>query len=122
MNHFLGNIEKKTLENANYREVLYTGPMMQLVVMSVPVSEEIGEEIHADHDQFIRCVAGQGKALLDGTLYDITNGDAIVVPAGTRHNVINASTTDALKFYTIYAPPEHKPDTIHPRKSDVTGG
>lgn len=122
MNHFLGNIEKKTLENANYREVLYTGPKMQLVVMSIPVGEEIGEEIHADRDQFVRCIAGEGKAVLDGELHDLVAGDALIVPASMRHNIVNASSTDALKLYTIYAPPEHEPDTIHPRKSDAMGG
>lgn len=118
MNHYLGNIEKVTLENENYREVLYTGPKMQLVVMSLPVGEEIGEETHMDHDQFLRCEAGEGKAVLDGKPYDLRDGDAVVVPAGILHNIVNVSESEPLRLYTIYAPPEHAPGTVHPRKED----
>lgn len=119
--HYIGNIEKKTLENANYREVLHTGSKMQLVVMSIPVGEEIGEEIHADHDQFIRCESGEGKVILDGIPHGFGDGDAVIIPAGTRHDVVNVSGSEALKLYTIYAPPEHRPGTVHPRKADESG-
>jgi len=119
MSHFLGNIEKKTLENINYREVLYTGPKMQLVVMSLEAGEEIGEEVHSDHDQFLRFESGEGKAVLDGVPYDMKEGDAVIVPAGMLHNIVNTSSDRELKLYTIYAPPEHKPGTIHPRKRDA---
>ncbi|MEI6650855.1 MAG: cupin domain-containing protein [Candidatus Moraniibacteriota bacterium] len=120
MKPYIGNVTKKTLENANYREALYTGEKLQLVVMSIPVGEEIGEEIHAHHDQFLRCEAGEGKVLLGETLHDFHVGESVVVPAGMRHNIINISANDALKLYTIYAPPEHASDTVHPRKSDAT--
>lgn len=118
MKHYLDNIEEKTLKNQNYREVLYTGPKMQLVVMSVPIGEAIGEEIHADHDQFLRVESGQGKAILDGTPHDLAADDALIVPAGMRHDIVNVSGDEPLKLYTIYAPPEHAPDTLHPRKGD----
>lgn len=118
MKHYLDNIEQKTLKNENYREVLYTGPKMQLVVMSIPVGEEIGEEVHMDHDQFLRIESGQGKAILEGTPYDLADDDALIVPAGMRHNIVNVSGDEPLKLYTIYAPPEHAPDTLHPRKED----
>lgn len=119
MKGYLDNIEKKTLENENYREVLYTGPNLQLVVMSIEPGDEIGEEVHAEHDQFIRFEAGEGKVVLDGEPMDVHGDDAVVIPAGTRHNVVNVSQTEKLKLYTIYAPPEHKPGTIHPRKQDA---
>ncbi len=118
MSHYLGSIEKKTLDNVNYREVVYTGPKMQLVVMSLDAGEEIGEEVHADHDQFLRIESGEGKAVLDGVPYDIQEGDAIIVPAGMLHNIVNTSSDKELKLYTIYAPPEHEPGTLHPRKRD----
>ncbi len=118
MSHYLGNVEKKTLSNQNYREVLYTGSKMQLVVMSLEPGEEVGEEIHADHDQFLRFESGEGKAILDSVPYDVRDGDAVIVPAGVRHNIVNVSVTEPLKLYTLYAPPEHAPGTIHPRKRD----
>lgn len=118
MSHYLGNVEKTTLSNQNYREVLYTGSKMQLVVMSLEPGEEVGEEIHADHDQFLRFESGEGKAILDSVPYDVKDGDAVIVPAGVRHNIVNVSATEPLKLYTLYAPPEHAPGTIHPRKRD----
>ncbi|MEI7750379.1 MAG: cupin domain-containing protein [Candidatus Moraniibacteriota bacterium] len=119
MTHYLENIRQKTLDNINYREVLYTGPKMQLVVMSLDPSEEIGEEIHADHDQFLHFESGEGKAVLNGALHDLKEGDVLIVPAGMRHNIINTSSGRELKLYTIYAPPEHKPGTLQPRKQDA---
>lgn len=118
MTYFVGNIVDKTLGNVNYREVLYTGPKMQLVVMSLEPGEEIGEEIHADHDQLLQFSAGEGKVVLDGVPHDIGAGDAVIVPAGMRHNIINSSTDVMMKLYTVYAPPEHRPGTIQPRKRD----
>jgi mannose-6-phosphate isomerase-like protein (cupin superfamily) len=118
MAFFLGNIADKTLGNVNYREVLYSGPKMQLVVMSLEPGEEIGEEIHADHDQLLHFEAGEGKAVLDGVPHDVKVGDIVIVPAGMRHNIINSSTDIMMKLHTVYAPPEHKPGTIQPRKRD----
>jgi mannose-6-phosphate isomerase-like protein (cupin superfamily) len=118
MKHYLDNIEQKTLENENYREVLYTGSKIQLVVMAVPVGESVGEEVHMDHDQFLRVESGRGKAILDGVPYDLSEDDALIVPAGMRHDIVNVSGDKPLRLYTIYAPPEHAPDTLHPRKED----
>lgn len=118
MKGYIGNIEKKTLENGNYREVIFTGPNLQLVVMAIEPGDEIGEEVHADHDQFIRFEAGEGEVIFDGEPTKVGDGDAVVIPAGTRHNVVNTSLETVLRLYTLYAPPEHAPGTIHPRKSD----
>ena len=118
MKGYVDNIEKKTLQNENYREVLYTGPNLQLVVMSLEPGDEIGEEIHAEHDQFIRFEEGEGQVILDGEPHRVGDGDAVVIPAGIKHNVVNTSPEARLKLYTIYAPPEHAPGTVHPRKRD----
>ncbi len=111
------DIEKKTLENKNFRQVLFTGPHSQLVVMSLGPGEDIGLETHDDIDQFIRVEAGQGTAILDDKEYKLEDGSAVVVPAGTRHNVVNTSRKEPLKLYTIYAPPEHPDGTIHRDKA-----
>ncbi|MDP2631687.1 MAG: cupin domain-containing protein [Candidatus Uhrbacteria bacterium] len=116
MGGFNINIEEKTLQNENYREVLFTGPQSQLVVMALKPGEEIGMEVHADHDQFIRIEAGQGIAVIDGEEIALADGIAIVAPAGTEHNVINTSESDKLKLYTIYSPPEHPEGTIQADK------
>jgi mannose-6-phosphate isomerase-like protein (cupin superfamily) len=113
------NIEKKSLENEYFREVLFTAPHSQLVVMSLGPGEEIGLETHPDRDQFIRVESGAGKALLNGEESKLLDGSAVVVPAGTEHNIINTSETDALKLYTIYSPPEHKQGTIHKNKAEA---
>jgi mannose-6-phosphate isomerase-like protein (cupin superfamily) len=113
------DIEKKSLENEYFREVLYTGPHSQLVVMALKPREEIGLETHGDTDQFIRIEAGEGKAVLDGKEFVLRDGSAIVIPAGTEHNVINTSSTEALKLYTIYTPPEHPDGTIHKDKAEA---
>lgn len=118
MSHYLGNIASKAIGNVNYREVVHTGQKMQLVVMSLEPGEEIGEEIHADHDQFIRIERGHAKAILSGTVYDLAEDDSVIVPAGMRHNIVNDSDTEMLKLSTIYAPPEHRPGTVHPRRAD----
>lgn len=103
-----GNIEKLTLENDNFRQVLYTGEHLQLVLMTLQPNEEIGLEVHEDTDQFFRFEAGDGKVVIDESEYRVGDGDSIIVPAGSRHNVINTSVTESLKLYTIYTPPHHK--------------
>lgn len=118
MKGFITNIEKATLENIFFRNVLYTDTNVQLVVMSLQPGEDIGLEVHT-LDQFIRCEGGEGKAVLDGVEHTIQDGFAIVVPAGTAHNIINTSQTEALKLYTVYAPPNHKDGTIHKTKADA---
>lgn len=113
------DIEKKSLENDFFREVLFTGPHSQLVVMALKPGEEIGQETHPDTDQFIRVEAGEGKAILDGQEYMLADGSAIVIPAGAEHNVINTSSVEPLKLYTVYTPPEHPDGTVHPTKADA---
>lgn len=115
MKGYLTNIEKATKENKDYRRVLYTAQNSQLVLMALSPGEEIGEEVH-HLDQFIRFEEGGGKVILDGVEHAVTADDAVVIPEGTRHNVINTGTT-ALKLYTIYSPPEHKDGTVHPAKA-----
>jgi len=112
------NIEQAALENEYFRKVLYTDERVQLVVMSLKPLEEIGEEVH-QLDQFIRVEAGEGSAVLDGATHSIGDGFAIVVPQGTRHNIINTSSEKPLKLYTLYAPPNHKDGTIHETKADA---
>jgi mannose-6-phosphate isomerase-like protein (cupin superfamily) len=114
---FVTNIEKETLENTDYRRVLYTAEHSQLVVMSLRPGEEIGEETHT-LDQFIRVEAGAAKVVLNGTdEHMLSADDAVVIPAGTLHNVISTGDSD-LKLYSIYAPPEHKDGTVHNTKAD----
>lgn len=117
MKGYVANIEKLSLENANFRKVLYTAKNSQLVLMSLNPGEEIGEEVHT-LDQFIRVEAGTGKAILDGVEHLFEDGSAVVVPAGARHNIVNTGGSE-MKLYTIYSPPEHKDGTIHPTKADV---
>ena len=113
------DIEKKTEKNDYFREVLFTGPHSQLVVMSLNVGEDIGLETHPDTDQFIRIEEGKGKAVLDGEEFELEDGSAIVIPAGTQHNVINTSSKKAMKLYTVYTPPEHPDGTIHKTKAEA---
>lgn len=113
------NIEKKTLDNEYFREVLYTAEHSQLVVMSLKPGEEIGLETHHDIDQFIRVEAGTGKSVLDGDERPVEDGTALVIPAGTEHNIINTSQTEHLKLYTVYSPPEHPDGTIHKTKAEA---
>ena len=119
MSGYFTDIEKKTLENNYFREVLITGPFSQLVVMALQAGEEIGTETHDDVDQFIRVEAGHGKAILDGEEIELADGTAVVIPAGTEHNVVNISTTEALKLYTIYTPAEHPDGTVHKTKAEA---
>jgi mannose-6-phosphate isomerase-like protein (cupin superfamily) len=116
---YVTNIEQKSLENSYFREVLFTGPHSQLVVMSLQPGEDIGLETHDDVDQFIRVEAGQGTALLDGEKHELADGSAVVIPAGTEHNVINHSKSEALKLYTVYTPPNHPDGTIHKTKAEA---
>jgi mannose-6-phosphate isomerase-like protein (cupin superfamily) len=113
------NIEATTQENGDFRRVLYTAPHSQLVVMTLQVGEEIGQETHADRDQFIRVEAGQGEAILDGERHQLFDGSAVVIPAGTEHNVVNTSVTEPLRLYTIYSPPEHPDGTVNHTKQDA---
>jgi mannose-6-phosphate isomerase-like protein (cupin superfamily) len=115
---YVANIEEKTLRNTFFREVLYTAKFSQLVVMSLKPQEDIGEEVH-HLDQFLRIESGTGVAVLDGESFEVSDGTAIVVPAGTLHNVINTSDTEFMKLYTVYSPPEHKDGTIHTTKEDA---
>lgn len=118
MKGFIDNIEKLSLENENFRKVLYTAKNSQLVLMSLKPGEEIGEEVH-QLDQFIRCEAGEGKAVLDGVEHAISDGFSVVVPAGAKHNIINTSADKAMKLYTVYSPPNHKDGTVHATKADA---
>jgi len=119
MKGFNTNIEKNTLTNKNYRQVLYTGKHSQLVLMSLRPGEEIGMEVHPENDQFFRIEKGEGKCLIDGNEYKLGDGVAIVVPAGAKHNVINTSEDEELKLYTIYSPPHHKDGIVHPTKEEA---
>lgn len=119
MKGFFANIEKETLENENFRKVLYTGKNSQLVLMSLKPNEEIGMEIHPDNDQFFRFEKGEGKVIIDGNEYVVSDGSAIVVPAGAEHNVINTSSTEELKIYTIYSPPHHKDGIVRATKEEA---
>lgn len=116
---FVSNIEKDTLGNENFRKVVYTATHSQLVLMTLQPNEEIGMEVHQDNDQFFRIEKGQGKCIIDGNEYDITDGTAIVVPAGAQHNVINISTTESLKLYTIYSPSHHKDGVVMATKAEA---
>ncbi len=119
MTGYVTNIETKSLENEYFREVLFTGPLSQLVVMSLQPGEDIGLETHHGVDQFIRVEAGHGVALLDGVEHKLEDGSAVVIPSGTEHNIINRSETEALKLYTVYTPPEHPDGTIHKDKAEA---
>jgi mannose-6-phosphate isomerase-like protein (cupin superfamily) len=118
MKGFITKIEKDALENDYFREVLYTATYSQLVVMSLKPKEDIGEETHK-LDQFIRCEQGTGKAVLDGVEHDISAGIAILVPAGAKHNIINTSSDQVMKLYTVYAPPNHRDGVVHKTKADA---
>ena len=119
MKGFNSNIEKDTLENGNFRKVLYTAKHSQLVVMSLKPKEEIGMEVHPDNDQFLRFEKGTGKVIIDGNEYSVADGSAVIVPSGAEHNVINISETEELKLYTIYSPAHHKDGTVHGTKEDA---
>ncbi|MBP9817066.1 MAG: cupin domain-containing protein [Candidatus Pacebacteria bacterium] len=119
MKGFVTNIEAATLQNEHFRQVLYTAERSQLVVMCIPVGEDIGEEVHKDTDQFIRIEQGEGQSILDGVERELTDGSVVVIPAGVRHNIKNTSGSVALKLYTLYSPPHHEDGTIHATKADA---
>jgi mannose-6-phosphate isomerase-like protein (cupin superfamily) len=119
MRGFNTNIEKETLENDNFRKVLYTGKHSQLVLMSLRPNEEIGMEVHPENDQFFRFETGQGKCIIDDNEYTVSDGSAIVVPAGAQHNIINISGTEDLRLYTIYSPAHHKEGIIRATKEEA---
>ena len=116
MTGYLQNIEELTLKNEYFRQVLFTGQHAQLVVMSLRPSEDIGMEVHEIVDQFLRVETGEGKVIMNGEEHVIKDGDAFVVPAGTKHNVLNTSSEKPLKLYTVYSPPHHKDGTVHKTK------
>jgi len=118
MKGFHSNIEKLTLDNENYRKVLYTGRHSQLVLMCLQPKEEIGMEVHAENDQFFRFEKGEGKCIIDGNEYAVKDGSAIVVPSGAKHNII-VSQTDSLKLYTIYSPAHHKDRIVRATKQEA---
>lgn len=113
------NIEDATRQNEDFRRVLYTGPNSQLVLMALRPGEDIGRETHDDTDQFIRVESGRGEAIIGGQTYSLEDGTAIVIPAGSEHNVINTSADSVLKLYTVYAPPEHADGTVHHTKAEA---
>lgn len=119
MSGFSINIEDQTLHNENFRHVLYTTPRSQLVVMTLAPGDDIGVEKHADHDQFIRIEAGSGEAILDGETHMLEDGVALVIPAGTEHNIINTSPSDKMRLYTLYTPPEHPDGIIHETRAQA---
>jgi mannose-6-phosphate isomerase-like protein (cupin superfamily) len=112
MNGFIDDIEKLTKENSFFRQVLFTGEYCQLVLMSLKPGEEIGKEVHESVDQFFRVDGGKGEVYIDGETKEIKDGFAVVVPAGSEHNIVNTGSVD-LKLYTIYSPPNHPDGTIH---------
>ena len=118
MKGYVEDIQARTLENEDFRRVVYTGKNLQLVLMSIAPGDEIGEEVHEDRDQFFRVEEGEGEVLIDGTTHEIADDDAIVVPAGARHNVRNSGDV-ALKLYTLYGPPEHRDAVVHKDKAQA---
>lgn len=119
MQGFVADIEKLTVENTDFRRVLYTGKYLQLVLMTLQPGEEIGAEVHEDHDQFFRIESGSGEVLIDGKRTPIKDDDAVIVPAGARHNVINTGD-QPLALYTLYGPPEHRDGVVHATKAEAS--
>ena len=120
MTGYVGSIEKQTLSNSYFRQVLFTGKHAQLVVMCLQPGEEIGAEVHPNVDQFFRIEQGEAKFVFNEREENLVrDGDAIVVPAGTHHNVINTSKAAQLKLYTIYSPPNHPDGTVHKTKANA---
>lgn len=118
MTGFVDNIEKLTTENTDFRRVIYTGNFLQLVLMSLEPGQDIGSEVHKDHDQFFRIESGKGAVVIDGERTEVKDDDAIIVPAGAKHNVINTGDK-SLKLYTLYGPPDHKDGVVHKTKADA---
>jgi mannose-6-phosphate isomerase-like protein (cupin superfamily) len=118
MKGYVDDIQARTLENEDFRRVLYTGKNLQLVLMTIPPGEEIGEEVHEDRDQFFRIEEGSGEVLIDGQTHKVEDDHGIIVPAGARHNVRNNGDVP-LKLYTLYGPPEHKDGVVHKDKAQA---
>jgi mannose-6-phosphate isomerase-like protein (cupin superfamily) len=118
MKGYIGDIEDRTEDNRDFRRVLYTGPHMQLVVMSLQPGEDIGEEVHEHTDQFFRVEEGRGEFSIDGRVTRVERDTAVLVPAGARHNVRNTGQKP-LKLYTLYAPPQHADGTVHRTRADA---
>ncbi len=118
MTGFVDNIEKLTKENDNFRKVLFTGEHMQLVLMTLLPGEDIGMEVHNNVDQFFRVDAGHGKVIMNGQEQEIEDGFAVVVPAGTEHDIVNTGD-EPLRLYTVYAPPNHPDGTVHATKAEA---
>ena len=119
MKGYVIHLERETKKNADFRHVLYTGKNSQLVLMSLRPEEEIGEEVHEDHDQFFRFESGEGKVVIDGVEHRVKDGNGVIVPAGARHNVVNTSKRSNLRLYTIYSPPEHQDGVIRRTKKEA---
>lgn len=118
MKGYVDNIERRTIENEDFRRVLYTGEHLQLVLMTLPPGCDIGEEVHEDRDQFFRIEEGEGEIRIDGAANRVEDDFAVIVPAGARHNVINTGDRP-LRLYTIYGPPEHRDKVVHKTKEDA---
>jgi mannose-6-phosphate isomerase-like protein (cupin superfamily) len=118
MKGYVDNIERRTIENEDFRRVLYTGEHLQLVLMTLPPGCDIGEEVHEDRDQFFRIEEGTGEIRIDGVANRVEDDFAVIVPAGARHNVINTGEKP-LRLYTIYGPPEHRDKIVHKTKEDA---
>ena len=118
MKGYVDDIQARTVENEDFRRVLYTGKNLQLVLMTIQPGEEIGEEVHEDRDQFFRIEEGAGEVLIDGNANAVKDDDAVIVPAGARHNVRNTGS-GPLKLYTLYGPPEHKDGVVHKDKAQA---
>jgi len=119
MTGYHADIEAETLSNNNFRKVLFTGTHSQLVVMNLLPSEDIGMEVHNNVDQFFRFESGEGKAILNGEEVVFKANDVVIIPAGTNHNIINTSSTEPLKLYTIYSPANHPDGTVHATKAEA---
>lgn len=115
---YVVDLERETEKNEDFRRVLYTAEHSQLVLMTIEPTDDIGEEVH-ELDQFIRVEAGEGKAVLNGQDFPLSDGWAVVVPAGVRHNIVNISEGEALKLYTVYSPPEHKDKVVRHTKAEA---
>lgn len=118
---FFVQLEQATLTNGFFRQVLFTSKHSQLVLMSLKPKEDIGMEVHPDNDQFIRIEKGQGQAIIDGQSFVLADGSAVVIPAGSQHNIMNTSETEELKLYTVYSPAHHPDGTVHKTKADALG-
>ena len=119
MEGYSSNLEIDTLENSNFRKVVYTGKNLQLVLMCLKAGEEIGEEVHKENDQFFRFERGAGKCIIDGKEILVKDGDVMIIPAGAKHNIINTDPAVDLKMYTIYSPPHHKDKIIRATKAEA---